>query len=81
MTKPTHIYQIKPVKLNLYSGNIQNQTKPTKPYLQNQTYQTKPTKSNQTYKTKISKGTKSKRQNWIHERNWQIQRLIKTRQV
>ena len=75
MNKPTHIYQIKPVKPNLSSQiyktkpsklslpNHTYETNSTKPNLQNQTYQTKPTKPNHTYKTKISKRRKSKRQN------------------
>ena len=40
MTKPTHICQIKPVKLNLSSQIYQ--TKPSKPNLPDETFQTKP---------------------------------------
>ena len=53
MTKPTHIYQIKPVKPNLSSQIYQ--TKPSKPSLPNHTYETnstKPNLQNQTYQTK-----------------------------
>ena len=49
--------------------------------LPNQTYKTKPTGPNLPNQTKISKGTKAKHQNKIHEQNWQIQTLIKARQV
>ena len=83
MTKPTHICQIKPVKPNLSSQIYQTkppkpsyQTTPMKLILPNQTYQTKLTKPNQNFQRNKSKAPKK-----IHEQNWQIQTLIKTRQV
>ena len=56
MTKPTHIYQIKPVKPNLSSQIYQ--TKPSKPILPNHTYETK-ILPNRTYLTKPTKPTQS----------------------
>ena len=53
MTKPTHIYQIKPVKPNLSSQLYQ--TKPSKRSLPNHTYEAnsaKPNLTDQTYQTK-----------------------------
>ena len=82
MTKPTHICQIKPVKPNL-SHQIY-QTKPPKPSLPNHTYEpnsTKPNLTHKTYQTKPKCPKEQKQNNKIHEQNWQIQTLIKARQV
>ena len=56
MAKPTHIYQIKPIK-----PNIPNET--FKLGLPNHSYETYSSKPNLPDQTKISKGTKAKRQN------------------
>ena len=71
---PAHgLYSSPSLKLKLYFNHYE--TPCTKLILPNQTYKTQPNQ------TKISKGTKAKRQNKIHEPNWQIQTLIKAKQV